>query len=141
MLASQYNGLKVRAFKGQAGMYIGLARNPDGNEREVLDALSAMARLFLSENETLNEAAVGREIKALPNYSGLVFNDIHYSGDKQIRSFKVVENMLDKITFAGKTKADIDSVLAEVADFCGHHPSLAGFAIHFYDTYRQLPNE
>ncbi len=54
-------------------------------------------------------------------------------------AFVVTARMLPKITFANRTKADLDGVLDEVNQYFRDSTALVGFAIHHYQSYRDLP--
>jgi hypothetical protein len=48
--------------------------------------------------------------------------------------------MPPKTSFAGKNKSALEDALAETARHYGGQPALKGFAIHYYRTYRDLPD-
>ena len=53
----------------------------------------------------------------------------------------LLEIMTDKITFAGKTKAEMEAVLREAAEHYRGSPSFRGFAIHHYTTWKAMKDE
>jgi hypothetical protein len=53
-------------------------------------------------------------------------------------SFVAREEMLEKLTFAGKTEKDLNNVLEEAKKELAAYPAFAGFAIHHYRSYKEL---
>jgi len=142
LLSSRVNDFRVRTLSDGSMRYFGIAHPiPLKNKRALDLALMELYRRFSAKNEdvsTLKEAAE-MMISSNPEYKGFepfVVRD--KNGKLQSAGFTTTEYMLDKITFAGKSKKEMESVLAEVADYFYEFPSFYGFAVHYYSTWKAM---
>jgi hypothetical protein len=81
-------------------------------------------------------------IEKQPDYKGFEEFVIKDKGGKvEAAGFATTAYMIDKITFDGMTKKQLDTVLKEVAESYEGMPSFVGFAIHHYTTYKKMKGE
>ena len=145
---SKINGFNVRSIKAASNRLVGLAQPADLKNRAAFD--QALATLY--ERYGVTSSGLGASIEAASfdaeyaiskdgRFEGFdEFTVTSDEGDVIAHGFHTTERMLEKITFADKTKRDIEVVLGEVAAAFADEPSLVGFAIHYYKTYKKLPN-
>ena len=80
-----------------------------------------------------------RAIHINGEYTG--FEPVQWKGDNGkilAAGFKTTEVMLEKITFAGMTKQQLEATIKETAEAFSDKRSFHGIAIHYYDTYRLM---
>ena len=146
---STVKDFKVRAISSGGRRYLGIARPENMKDPKVFD--EALIELYNRFGATTG----GREadlfdisldaanaIQTNPEYEGFEeFTIKDDDGNVKAMGFKTTEYMLGKITFAEESKAELEEVFKEVAEAYADNPSFIGFAIHFYKTYRDLPDE
>lgn len=142
MLSSTVGDFKVRTMSDGRTRYFGIAHPVPMKSKGAFDhALITLYRKFGAGVVAVEELAGPAQsmIAANPEYDGFEpFALRDKDGKLQAAGFTTTEYMLDKITFAGKSKAEMEGVLAEVADFFRGSPSFAGFAVHYYTTWKAM---
>ncbi len=148
LLASNIREFRGRNITDGKRRYIGLAEPiPLKNSATYRMSLEQLHRVFgaLRQGREADLDAIRADAQAMieanPEYVG--FEEIvrrDADGRTVFAGFKTTEVMPDTITFAGSTRQAMHSVLREVADHYCDHPGFAGFAIHYYTTYRDLPD-
>ena len=148
MKSSTVNEFKVRTVTDGFSRFFGLAHPSPLNSRDAFDrALMKLNREFKGANQLTGEdaeeilARAETMISRNPEYDDFEsFVRRDEKGNIVAVGFTVTEHMLDKITFAGKPKAYMESVLAEVAEYFYDSPSFVGFAVHYYSTWKAMPS-
>ncbi len=148
-MSSTVHGFRVRSIDTPILSLAGLARSQE-DLRDGQDFNAALGTLFnaygvrrydtqtnLGDIESLARDA----IKGDDRYDGFSPFTLEKTDSNVLAAgFDSTENMLSKITFAGKTKSEMEEVLDEVADAFRDVENFLGFAIHFYETYRAMPD-
>ncbi len=146
-MKSAMGGFKMRTFADGRRRYIGLAQSIPPKDPSGFAV--ALTNLYARCNPTpagdpdlkALDAAAEEALRRQPDYRGFEpFVLRNPAGRLLAAGFKTTEVMLDKITFAGKSKPEMEAVLKEVAEFFRADPAFAGFAIHHYTTYRAMPD-
>ena len=113
------------------------AERVDWHTRSLLSAITAQGRTADFSDVSMEAADM---INRNPEYEGFEeFTVKDAKGNLVAAGFNTTEYMLDKITFAGTSKRRLEAVLEETADYYMAHPSFIGFAIHYYTTFKDLP--
>jgi len=150
MLSSAVSGFKVRTFTDGARRYIGLAEPPGlVSQDHYMRTLAELYGLYgaTTAGRTADvselEGGVPRAIRGNPDYRD--YETFAWtnkaSGELAAAGFRTTEIMTDKITFAGRTQAEMEAVLAETAEHYRGSPSFHGFAIHHYTTWKAMRRE
>ncbi len=150
MLSSAVGGFKVRTFTDGSRRYIGLAESPGMPSQDYyMRTLAALYSLYgaTTAGRTADigelEQRVPKAVRGNPDYRD--FETFAWtnkaSGEIAAAGFRTTEIMTDKITFAGKTKAEMEAVLREAAEHYRGSPSFRGFAIHHYTTWKAMKDE
>ena len=148
LTASRFKGYRVRRIRINSTNLIGLVQPPeDKDDRKISDALIKLSRLFSHQANGQSFSIEDLKLTASyaigdnPEYNGFdpfVFKDLEKN--QNVFGFKTTEIMLEKITFAGKTKREMEQVLGEVADNFRSFEHFFGFAIHYYKSYKSMRN-
>lgn len=142
LFSSTVDDFKVRTMSDGRTRYFGIAHPVPMKSKGALNhALINLYRRFGAAPDKVDELSGPAEslIGRNPEYDGFepfILRD--KDGKLQAAGFTTTEYMLDKITFAGKSKAEMEGVLAEVADFFYSSPSFIGFAVHYYSTWKAM---
>ena len=150
MLSSAVSGFKVRTFTDGARRYIGLAEPPGlASQDHYMRTLAVLYGLYgaTTAGRTGDIAELERRVpgavRGNPDYRD--FETFAWtnkaSGEIAAAGFRTTEIMSDKITFAGKTKAEMEAVLKETAEHYRGSTSFHGFAIHHYTTWKAMREE
>lgn len=143
---SRFENFKIRIINEKSQKLIGLVRpNNFENPAAFETALIKLHKVYgldsdlqISEVDELTSIAKS-VINNNPGFDG--FKPFVIKDDNEqvlARGFNTTEYMLDKITFAGKTKREMEEVLTEVVDTFSDKESFIGFAIHYYQTYKTM---
>ncbi len=110
-----------------------------GDERRAVDLLIELARAFDMRPDT-GGAAVSAALRALradPEWRDAQPAPVADSGSgRAFPGVRATRTMLPKLTFAGRSVAEMERELARAEAEFGRHPSYAGIAIHHYESYR-----
>lgn len=146
LLASSMDGFKVRTITDGRRRYVGLAEPPGLEDRAALE--KALVKLYGHLGATMDgrmadldelAGAADAALRQNPEYRGMTLFSLKDGEGRVVAAgFRTTEEMLPKITFAGKTKAEMESVLAEVAEFFAGRPAFVGFAVHHYGTWKVM---
>jgi len=148
MWSTRFQGFRLATYAAGAYRHLGLSRPASAVERgafeEALAALWKIRQRFVgNQGGQKSDAAADAVRKAIvraPNYHGYErFMITTEDGAIRAAGFVTRAQMPEKITFAGKTRSVLEEVLDEVAFAFRDEPSFIGFAIHYYKTYRALP--
>ncbi len=145
-LKSIFNGFKVRNVFARGFRFIGLLQQDDIMSNEMFnDELIKLYNLYGSRSKDRNvdqqklKAAVDNIINNDGRYNGYHEFSLVGNNDKVVaEGFETTEVMLEKITFADRSKTDLEMVIREVNEAFEFDPSYIGVAIHYYDTYKNL---
>ncbi len=144
---SRIANFPVRAINAGSMKLLGLVEPQGVDEKLAYNA--ALVTLYESHGVAKEEPSdVGKMdnlaqeiINSDDRYEGFApLQPDEFKGSVKPMGFDTTEQMLAKITFAGRTKAEMDEVLAEVAEHFGSMKSFAGFAVHYYETYAAMPD-
>ena len=136
-ITSRFNDFRIRVINASEGKWIGLAQPK--NQQNQLEFDAALVELFqsygltsdagfLDKNKLIAEAK--SKLGANPEYKGLTPFHLKDSDNKVLAwGVNTTEYMLDKTTFAGKTKSEMEDVLSEVGDAFIDKKAFIGFAI------------
>ena len=147
-MSSRFKNYRIRVIDAGLHRLMGLVRPTNPEDREAFEAtLIELYSLYGQTNaghipdmdkiESRAETVVNNH----PEYHGFnpfVLKDSN--GQILAAGFDTTEVMLDKITFAGHTKGKMERVLSEVAEAYISKESFIGFAIHYYKTYKGMPD-
>jgi hypothetical protein len=78
--------------------------------------------------------AIGRN----PEYKGCEPVKIPGPDGDDLDGLRSIRQMLDKVTFADESKAELEAALLETGNAFESELGFGGFAIHYYKTYRDL---
>ena len=146
--ASNVNDFRARSITDEKRRYLGIAEPIPMRRRN--GYIFAMKKLYKNFGATnMDPEADLEQIRA--EAEKMIEKNIEYDGFEELiikdddgniefAGFKTTEYMPDKITFAGTSKEYLETVLQEVAQMLGHHPSFNGYAIHYDKTYKELPD-
>ncbi len=147
-MSSTVDSFHVRSIDTPRSSLIGLAHSQ--NLRDRLDVNSSLGKLFAvfgahrydTQTDLGDVESAARDvIRGDGRFDGFSPFLLERSGGELLAAgFDTTENMLSKITFAGKTKSEMEEVLEEVADAFWDIENFLGFAIHYYETYKALPD-
>lgn len=142
-LSSRVDGFQVRTFSDGARRYVGLAQPRELKDRAAFDAaIEKLYKLYGAGSDVNPDALAGSAETAIrknPDYKDFQkFERKDKTGGIQAVGFETTEVMLGKITFAGMTRKQMEDVLAEVGEFYRPNASFAGFAIHYYTTWKAM---
>lgn len=143
---SAIDGFKVRTLSDGERRHVGLVQ-PSGVDTQAFN--NALVKLY----QLCGATAGGRDadvtqlyatgpdrLRANPEYQGFEPFSISDSESRlEAVGFRTTEIMPDKVTFGGKTKQELERVLAEAAELLKDEPAFAGFAIHHYTTWKAMP--
>jgi hypothetical protein len=154
VLRSNVEDFPIRTFTSGKRRYFGLAQPvimPKENKFE-----EALIELYYtlgaaSENRQAPPTAelekeVRTALKSNPDFKefadqfkGVTKTD--EAGKTLYNGFVVMGRMPGKTTFAGMTKKLMEDEMEEVAYYFKEYPGFAGFAIHYFSTYKNMPDE
>ncbi|MFH0878091.1 MAG: hypothetical protein V2A34_00110 [Lentisphaerota bacterium] len=143
---SNVNDFKARSITDGNRRFLGISPPVPLKQGGVFtNALNKLYREFgaTAQGRTADLAelrdAAQQMIETNPEYGGFdEFMVKDKDGNLLSAGFATTEYMLDKITFAGKTKTRLNAVLNEVEAYYLPHPSFHGFAIHYYSTFKAM---
>ncbi len=145
---SNINSFPVRVIRSGNMNLMGLAKTK--NIANLIAYNAALMNLYelygytrFDPNADLQKLGVWAKgmLKEDGGYNGFTpFEQRKNNGHLSMAGFESIENMHAKITFSGTSKSYMEDVLEEVADAFNTHEHFIGFAIHYYDTYKQLPD-
>ena len=147
-ITSKFETFRIRVINTPTMRLIGLVQPKNSDNKAVFeDALIKLFQLYGQTPGTQIKISDDAKLKA----EAYVKNDPKYSGFKPFTlkdenrgieaiGFETTEHMLPKISFAGKTKSQMEKALSEVAEAFADKKSFVGFAIHYYKTYRVMPD-
>ena len=147
-MTSTINGLKVRSIETPNLSLVGVSHSRDLSDHPNLN--SALFKLFdgfwvrgyEKQTDLGDFESLAREVIEEDNtYDGFSPFLLEKTDHKVfVAGFNTTEKMLSKITFAGRTKSEMEEVLDEVSNAFQGVESFLGFAIHYYQTYKALAN-
>jgi hypothetical protein len=142
---TRFEGFSLRIQPYANKIYIGLVRPEGANEKDYNKALakleSALGRISKPDNkEELDDLTfnVMQAISSNPELRDVQPQEYMADDGKTYLMFLAKEVMLEKLTFADMTEKDLSAVLAEAKKEFVNYPSFAGFAIHYYKSYKEL---
>ena len=141
----RFHGFRLAVIRGDDKVFIGLAHpqdRTDNREGELLKALTELNQRIaaLASPCAWSQAEAMAAIQAHPELEGFQEFRLNTSVETTVTGFRTTRRMPDKVTFAEESKAAIEQAFEEVSDSLGSQPGFAGFAIHYYETYRSLPS-
>ncbi|MDD5449308.1 MAG: PDZ domain-containing protein [Candidatus Omnitrophica bacterium] len=148
LMKSRFLGFSLRAHTNGANTYIGLVRPDDADEEKFIQALSELEMLFGRIRKVEGQEALDtltfdiiKAISENPEYKDIRVVEYQAPDSKACLMFAADEIMLEKLTFADLTEEDMNNVLKEAKAEFENYPAFAGFAIHYYRSYRELCNK
>ena len=145
---SRFEQFPIRVLNASNKRYLGLVQPTSSNSwPDFEEALREFYGVFGSKINGLMKDLEDLEFSARtiinddPRYTGFKPFRLQYSSsdNEEVIGFETTEKMLSKITFAGKSKMEMEEVLEEAKNYFVHSKSFLGFAIHYYDTYLAMP--
>jgi len=142
---SRINGFRTQIFDDGANLHVGIELAPKPTpeqEKKAIETLVEIAKRFgASADPALKDKADPIRMDA----EFAVSSDVEWDNAKakniknpagpEFAGFTAVSIMLGKITFADEDYGHLQTQLKAAEKAFGKHPSFAGFAIHYYDTY------
>ncbi len=138
-LAGNYlwDSFRIRTVSAGRRVWIGLMHDAElePGAAELSGALASLgdslARLQPAANTPENVEGVFRES---------VVRDPELSNVRRSGPWLTVDiRMLDKVTFAEETRRDVELAFEETSQAFEGHRGFGGFAVHYYETWRDLP--
>lgn len=148
LMLSRLDDFRLASFDDGNRRYVGLVEPQSLPDRAAFDA--ALARLYAiygasgagrqADLPAISEAAYAA-LTRRREYAGFApFTLAGAGGRLRAAGFVTTELMLPKITFAGRSKRELEEALRETALAFPRDPALAGFAVHDYRGWRELPD-
>lgn len=146
LLSSTVGDYHVRTMKAGNIRLVGLAQNSNHEDdpafRAALEKLYALyGATALDEQVDISSLSFEAEFAISKDgcYEGFEPFEWKDKDNKIVAcGFRTTGLMLEKITFAGLKKSDMEAVMKETAEAFEDKAAFIGFAIHYYDTYHQM---
>lgn len=142
---TRFEKFALRVHASDKKIYIGLVKPENADDAEFKKAMLGLGSLFgrISKPYTNEEAErlTMDTVFALSSNPEIVDPRPEEYTDESGQAFMMFsarEEILEKLTFAGKTEKDLDTVMEEAKREFEAYPSFAGFAIHHYRSYKEL---
>jgi hypothetical protein len=139
--------LRAHPFEGEneKKIYLGIVRPEGADEKNFREAMLKLGGQFgrIRRPDTAGETEhlamnTALDLSTNPEIAGPRPEAYTDESGQQFLAFVAREEMLDRLTFAGKTEEELNGVLAEAQKELEAYPAFAGFAIHHYRSYREL---
>ncbi|NQU73660.1 MAG: hypothetical protein HQ547_03000 [Candidatus Omnitrophica bacterium] len=142
---TRFNGFSLKTYTDNKKTYIGLMKPEKAAEEDFKKALFELRALFggivkPEDEEGLSELTFDaiEAISQNPEFRDIRYQEYSSEDGSSFLMFAAKEVMLEKLTFADLTQRDLNKVLVEAKREFERHPSFAGFAIHYYKSYKAL---
>lgn len=142
---TRFSGFSLKIYTDNKQTYIGLMKLEKAAEEDFQKALFELGALFggiakPEDEEGLNELTFDaiEAISQNPEFRDIRYQEYSSEDGSSFLMFAAKEVMLEKLTFADLTQRDLNKVLVEAKREFERHPSFAGFAIHYYKSYKAL---
>lgn len=142
LFTNRLNGFHVTTFDGKEREYIGLTDSGgEARKAELESSLEQLRAMVKNPRPAVSDAAQLRQEAEAAVAANREFEGFapYVARDGETAGFRTTSKATPKITFAGKTSADLEKELAAVAAAFRGRPGFFGFAIHHYGSYRALP--
>ncbi|NCC50354.1 MAG: hypothetical protein EOM20_03975 [Spartobacteria bacterium] len=138
-----FRGFRMKTYRDGTLRYWGIGQDrPGAPSDRFLTAVAALAALNPTDWQEVDwRPALEQALRIDPACVGFQPLNISLGGEHPINGFTTAMRMPPKTTFAGKSKQALEAALKETADHYRDNPAFHGFAIHYYKTYRELPDE
>jgi len=142
---TRFNGFSLKTYTDNKKTYIGLMKPEKAAEEDFKKVLFELGAAFggiakPEDEEELSQLTFDaiEAISQNPEFRDIRYQQYESKDGASLLMFVTREVMLEKLTFADLTQKDFNKVLTEAKKEFERHTSFAGFAIHYYRSYKAL---
>jgi hypothetical protein len=140
MLRSTIDGLRMRQGNAAGIRWLGLQHPATDADQAVFAKNLEHLKAISTCRETVSRDSAHALVQSMKRDPAYTQADVVDSTDDSSLPMVIgYGKMPDKTTFAGQSKADLNTALDEVITHFRADPSFHGIAIHYYRTYRDMP--
>ena len=142
---NRFDDFKFSTYTEGNKVYLGLVKPDGANDGSFEKSLLKFTGLFggipcpreKGELDSLTFDVMEALFKN-PEFKDIEYQEYTSRDGKPLLMFTAKEVLLSKLTFADMTEKDLNDTLAEAYKEFKNYPSFAGFAIHYYKSYKEL---
>ncbi|MFH1848171.1 MAG: PDZ domain-containing protein [Candidatus Omnitrophota bacterium] len=139
----RFEGQPLKVYVKDGKAYVGLSgTKEDPVKKDALKKLGGMFG-FIYKPEAAGENSsfvfdVEHPLSQNPEFRDIDTREMDAGDGRKALIVTLKEIIMEKLTFAHLSEADLNAVLAESQKEFANYPGFAGFAIHYYKSYKAL---